>query len=119
MSVQPQLSSAARAKLDIKNGADLRKHVVQHMRKQSALSREVLKTATELRWNHADALMIGGSAMSVAVDGLLVAQQWVDDHPSVKVLLNNTGILAGAAMWVNNFTPVGFLVGVVVELGYT
>jgi hypothetical protein len=82
-----QINPEAKAKLGIKDGADLRKHVVQHMRKQPALTRELIKTTTEIRWRNADVLMTGGSVMSKTADGLLVAQKWLDEHPSVRMIL--------------------------------
>jgi hypothetical protein len=82
------------------------------------IAEDLFQTAGQLRWRHADVLMDRGVTSKTA-DGLLGAQKWLDDHPSVKALLNNTGRMVGVGVWIKNFTPVGLLVGVVMEVGYT
>jgi len=106
-----EVSLRASSKKQPQAGEDLRQQTVQPLRVHPEVTKGLFQAAEQPRWRHADVLMTGGSVMSVAADGLLKTQKWLDEHLSVKALLNNTSSIVGTATWLKNFTPVGLLVG--------
>ena len=86
-----QLSEAEKAKIGIHTGADLREKTVETFIANPALAKDLFQTADRLSFIKPDALKVGGSAMSVTADGMLLADKWLKKHLNVQGIFENIG----------------------------
>jgi hypothetical protein len=71
-----------------------------------------------LLYHDPNALCLGAGVWADSATGLQGIETWLNAHPALLSLVQNTGTVVGGVMWLKNLTPVGLVSYLVVNYGY-